>query len=64
MMEVILYTHELTAEAIYHEDPALLWRARLTDPLTRSIGDTDTLHSDQIQAEHQALPDCWQSLVH
>ncbi|MGF1531616.1 MAG: glycoside hydrolase family 4 [Puniceicoccaceae bacterium] len=60
MMEVILDTHELTAEAIYHEDRHLLRRALLTDPLTNSIGDTDALLAELISAERDALPRQWQ----
>ncbi len=59
MMEVVLDTHELTAEAIYKEDRALLRRALLADPLTNSIGDTDALLDELIEAEKAALPAHW-----
>ncbi len=62
MMENIIDSHELTAEAIYREDPAILRRALLCDPLTNSIGDTDAVLADLIRAESAALPDCWSPL--
>jgi alpha-galactosidase len=55
MCETILDTHELTAEAIIKKDPALLRRALLTDPLTNSIGDTDALIAELLEAEQEAL---------
>lgn len=61
MMEVVLDTHELTAEAIFREDRELLRRALLTDPLTNSIGDTDALLEELIVAERDGLPEHWQS---
>jgi alpha-galactosidase len=59
MCETVLDTHELTAEAIYRQDRALLRRALLTDPLAQSIEDTDALMSDLFQAEREALPEHW-----
>ena len=59
MCETVLDTHELTAEAIHQQDPAILRRAMLTDPLTNSIGDTDVLIDELLERERDALPDCW-----
>ena len=56
LCEQVLDTHELTAEAVYQGDRALLRRAMLTDPLTHSIGDTDALLDELIAAEADALP--------
>ncbi len=55
MCETVLDTHELTAEAIVERDPAKFRRALLTDPLTSSIGDTDALIAELLEAEREAL---------
>ncbi len=57
--EQVLDTHELTAQAIVEQDRTLLRRAFLTDPLTKSIADTDALMNDLMAAERDALPDYW-----
>lgn len=59
MQEIILDTHELTAEAVVREDRALVRRALLTDPLTNSIADTEALIDALIEAERDALPAHW-----
>ncbi len=59
MQEVILDTHELTAEAVVKGDYALLRRAMLTDPLTTSIADADAILRELLAAEREALPAHW-----
>lgn len=59
MCETVLDTHELTAKAVHDGDLGLLRRALITDPLTTSIGDTDALIADLLEAEHDALPEHW-----
>ncbi len=59
MQEVILDTHELTAEAVATCDPALLRRAMLTDPLVTSFADADAIVRELLEIERDALPDCW-----
>ncbi|MBN1285699.1 MAG: glycoside hydrolase family 4 [Anaerolineae bacterium] len=57
--ELVLDTHELTAEAVASCDMALLRRAMLTDPLVNSIADADAIIKDLLDAERDAVPDCW-----
>lgn len=59
LCEQVLDTHELTAEAVYRSDRALLRRAFLTDPLTASIGDTDTLIAELFERERDAVSPDW-----
>jgi alpha-galactosidase len=59
LQEVVLDTHELTAEAVATCNPALLRRALLTDPLVNSIADADALIKELLDAEREALPPCW-----
>ena len=59
MQELILDTHELTAEAIVKQDFTLLRRAMMTDPLTNSIADTDAILRELLDAEKDILPDHW-----
>ena len=59
MCEVVLDTHELTAEAIVRADFKLLRRAMMTDPLTNSIADADAILRELLAAERDALPDHW-----
>ncbi|MCY4062127.1 MAG: glycoside hydrolase family 4 [Chloroflexi bacterium] len=59
MQEVVLDTHELTAEAIVKADYRLLRRALMTDPLTNSIADADAILRELLAAEREALPDHW-----
>ncbi len=59
MQELVLDTHELTAEAIVKGDYTLLRRALLTDPLTNSIPDADAVLKELLDAERDILPDHW-----
>ena len=59
MQEVVLDTHELTAEAIVKADYGLLRRALMTDPLTNSIADADTILRELLAAQREVLPDHW-----
>lgn len=59
MQEVVLDTHELTAEAIVSADYGLLRRALLTDPLSNSVADADAILRELLAAERAALPDHW-----
>ena len=59
LQEVVLDTHELTAEAVATCNPALLRRALLTDPLVNSIADADALIKELLEAEREVLPTCW-----
>jgi alpha-galactosidase len=59
MQELVLDTHELTAEAVATCDMALLRRALLTDPLVGSIADADAIIDELMRAEKAVLPDCW-----
>jgi alpha-galactosidase len=59
MQEMILDTHELTAEAVVKGDYALLRRAIMTDPLTNSIPDADAILKELMEAEREVLPEHW-----
>ncbi|MBX3015597.1 MAG: hypothetical protein KF832_29010 [Caldilineaceae bacterium] len=59
MQEIILDTHELTAEAVAKCDYSLLRRAMLTDPLVNSIADADAILQELLTLERDALPACW-----
>jgi alpha-galactosidase/6-phospho-beta-glucosidase family protein len=59
MQEVVLDTHELTAEAVVRCDYGLLRRAMLTDPLVTSIADADAILAGLLDAEKDALPAGW-----
>ncbi|MEZ4736119.1 MAG: hypothetical protein R3E79_54215 [Caldilineaceae bacterium] len=59
MQEIILDTHELTAEAVAKCDYGLLRRAMLTDPLINSIADADAILQELLALERDALPACW-----
>ncbi|MEM7738310.1 MAG: glycoside hydrolase family 4 [Deinococcota bacterium] len=59
MQELILETHELTAEAIFKQDKTLLRRALLIDPLTNSLADTDALIGELLEQEREVLPSYW-----
>jgi alpha-galactosidase/6-phospho-beta-glucosidase family protein len=59
LQEVVLDTHELTAEAVATCDMTLLRRAMLTDPLVNSIADADALIKELIAAEQGAIAECW-----
>ncbi|MYD10325.1 MAG: glycoside hydrolase family 4 [Chloroflexi bacterium] len=57
--ELVLDTHELTAEAVVRADYGLLRRALMTDPLTNSITDADAILRELLAAQRGALPDHW-----
>ena len=59
MQQVVLDTHELTAEAAVTGDRKLLRRAMLTDPICNNIADADACICDLLEAERDALPACW-----
>lgn len=59
MQEIILDTHELTAEAVIKGDYALIRRAMLTDPLVTSIADADAILKELLSVERDILPDVW-----
>ena len=56
MTQLVLDTHELTAEAVARGDYVLLRRALMTDPLTNSIADADALLRELLDAQRDALP--------
>ncbi len=57
--QIILDTHELTAEAVAKCDYGLLRRAMLTDPIVNSISDADAILKELLEQERDALPACW-----
>ena len=59
MQQQVLDAHTLTAEAVYRCDYSLLRRALLVDPLTSSLADADAILKALLDAEREALPDCW-----
>lgn len=59
LQEVVLDTHELTAEAVALGDKNLLRRAFLVDPLSNSIGDTEALIEELMDAQRDAIPQHW-----
>jgi len=59
LQELVLDTHELTAEAIMKADYGLLRCAMMTDPLTNAIADADAILRALLAAERAALPDHW-----
>ncbi|MCY4466832.1 MAG: glycoside hydrolase family 4 [Chloroflexi bacterium] len=56
MTQLVLDTHELTAEAVAKGDYATLRRAIMTDPLTNAIEDADAILRDLLAAQRDALP--------
>ena len=59
LQQVVLDTHELTAEAVVKCDRTLLRRAMLVDPIINSIADADAIMAELFELERDALPDCW-----
>lgn len=55
LQEVVLDTHELTAQAVVENDPIKLRRAMLTDPLIHSIEDADQIIKELLEAEKEAI---------
>ncbi len=59
MQELILDTHELTAEAVVERSFVKLRRAMMTDPLVNSIGDADRIIQELLERERDILPSYW-----
>jgi alpha-galactosidase len=59
MQELVLDTHELTAEAVVEGSREKLRRAMLTDPLVHSISDADLIIEELLELERDALPEHW-----
>lgn len=59
LQEVVLDTHELTAEAVVEGSFAKLRRAMLTDPLVNSIADADQIISELLELEKDVIPAQW-----
>ncbi|WP_105619876.1 family 4 glycosyl hydrolase [Vallitalea okinawensis] len=59
MEELVLDTHELTAEAVVKGSRDLLKRAMLTDPLACSISDIEKIIEELLEAEKDQIPDIW-----
>ncbi|RKL66988.1 glycoside hydrolase family 4 [Salipaludibacillus neizhouensis] len=56
MQELVLDTHELTAEAVVEGDRKKLRRAMLTDPLVNSIADADQIIEELLELEKDIIP--------
>ncbi|MET3544594.1 alpha-galactosidase [Paenibacillus favisporus] len=59
MQELVLDTHELTAEAVVEHSYEKLRRAMLTDPLVNSISDADQIIKELLILEREMIPDAW-----
>jgi alpha-galactosidase len=59
MQEIVLDTHELTAEAVVKGDHALLRRAMMSDPLVTSIADADAILKELLEHEKDIIPAGW-----
>lgn len=59
MQELVLDTHELTAEAVIEQSYDKLRRAMLTDPLVNSIGDADNIIAELLEQERDMIPQEW-----
>lgn len=59
MQELVLDTHELTAEAVVEQSFTKLRRAMMTDPLVNSIADADAIIKELLNKEQDVLPACW-----
>ena len=59
LQELVLDTHELTADGVANCNLKLIRRALLIDPLSHSIADTDALIAELLALERPALSDCW-----
>nr|WP_276208244.1 glycoside hydrolase family 4 [Gracilibacillus sp. YIM 98692] len=62
MQEVVLDTHELTAEAVVEGDRKKLRRAMLTDPLVNSIADADQIIDELLELEKDVIPKDWYAI--
>jgi len=59
LQELVLDTHELTAEAVVECSHDKLRRAMLTDPLVNSIADADQIITELLELERDILPKHW-----
>ena len=59
MQEVVLDTHELTAEAVIEGSHEKLRRAMLTDPLVHSIADADQIIKELLELEKDMITGHW-----
>lgn len=59
MEELVLDTHELTAQAVYEGSFELLRRAMMTDPLISSIADADAIIRELLAEEKDNIPETW-----
>jgi alpha-galactosidase/6-phospho-beta-glucosidase family protein len=59
MQELVLDTHELTAEAVVERSFTKLRRAMLTDPLVNSVGDADAIIKELLELEKDIIPAYW-----
>lgn len=59
MQELVLDTHELTAEAVAERSFVKLRRAMMTDPLVNSIHDADMIIQELLEQEKDILPKYW-----
>lgn len=59
MQELVLDTHELTAEAVVERSFVKLRRAMMTDPLINSIGDADKIIKELLELEKDIIPKYW-----
>lgn len=59
MQELVLDTHELTAEAVVERSFTKLRRAMMTDPLVNSIHDADMIIKELLEQERDVLPQYW-----
>lgn len=59
MQELVLDTHELTAEAVIEGSREKLRRAMLTDPLVNSIADADQIIIELLELEKEMIPEHW-----
>ncbi|WP_426454730.1 glycoside hydrolase family 4 [Paenibacillus sp. S-38] len=59
MQELVLDTHELTAEAVVERSFTKLRRAFMTDPLVNSIHDADLIIKELLEQEKEIIPRNW-----
>jgi alpha-galactosidase len=59
MQELVLDTHELTAEAVVERSFTKLRRAMMTDPLVNSIHDADLIIKELLEQEREIIPGYW-----
>jgi alpha-galactosidase/6-phospho-beta-glucosidase family protein len=59
MQELVLDTHELTAEAVVERSFTKLRRAMMTDPLVNSIHDADIIIKELLEQEREIIPGYW-----